>query len=557
MKNTKLQTVRKTIQNFNEERICFDRKKVEHIGRSKKTALAIFDVFCKEPVLTITKLVDQTKIPRPTVTNTITKLCNIGIIHEIKTGKKWGKRYRYNALIGSAEEFANNTLKTQNKNGVYLYFNGRDVAEKQVSTPPTKHFNPYEYHNNKPNNIKSNNKLYIGDNLDVMKFVMPEYKERIDLAYLDILYNLPSSRKIQAYDDSFDGSCDLLGNLYPRLQLVKQLLKPDGIIALSLSEHEIAYVKILMDEVFGRENIVNNIVIESGIAAGPLSGYTKYRLPVVKSYLLVYAKDKVKVNYLNRLYTPVESKFSDAFNIVIDKNLQKSLLVDYLKKQSKIVKMFEKHNLEIKTNNIEKLMDYDTEFEDYMYQKLSKKLYKKTKPFSNPLKNDFNAPTGVVFECNDMLLEKTENNVVYHFKPFLNKLQKNEDGEISNSNIRGDVWPGYYSEKSRIQNEGNVVFNGGKKPVKLVRDLLKWIGKKDALVLDCYAGSGTTAEAVMVQNKHDGGARSFILCQLPEKVNPKSEEAKKGFKTIDQITIKRIKNVIKELNNDDGFQIFR
>ena len=87
--------------------------------------------------------------------------------------------------------------------------------------------------------------------------------------------------------------------------------------------------------------------------------------------------------------------------------------------------------------------------------------------------------------------------------------------------------------------------------------MLKWIGKKDAVIGDFFAGSGTTAEAVMRQNKYDNGNRSFVLCQIPEKVNQKSEEAKAGFKTVDQITIKRIKNVIKELNNDDGFQIFK
>lgn len=101
-----------------------------------------------------------------------------------------------------------------------------------------------------------------------------------------------------------------------------------------------------------------------------------------------------------------------------------------------------------------------------------------------------------------------------------------------------------------------MIFNGGKKPVKLIRDLLKWIDKKNALVLDCYAGSGTTAEGVLVQNACDNGQRSFILCQIPETVDQKSEEAKRGFKTIDQITIKRIKNVIKRYP-DKGFQIFK
>ncbi len=89
-----------------------------------------------------------------------------------------------------------------------------------------------------------------------------------------------------------------------------------------------------------------------------------------------------------------------------------------------------------------------------------------------------------------------------------------------------------------------------------LRDLLKWIGKKDALVFDAYAGSGATAESILVQNACDNGARSFILCQTPELVDPKSAEAKAGFKTIDKITTKRIKNIIKRYPGV-GFQIFK
>ena len=188
-------------------------------------------------------------------------------------------------------------------------------------------------------------------------------------------------------------------------------------------------------------------------------------------------------------------------------------------------------------------MDYDTDFENYVYQSLSKNLYKRTKPYQNPVKSDFNAPVNTVFEYDDKLLEKTQDGTVYHLKSFYNKLQTDDNGVLANSVIRGDIWKGYYSEKSRIQKEGGVPFSAGKKPVKLIRDLLKWIGKNDAVVLDAFAGSATTAEAVMVQNKLDGGTRSFILCQIPEKVQLGSAEAKAGFKFIHQITIQRLKNI--------------
>lgn len=567
MKNTNLKTVRKTIDNLNQKQIAADKRKIEELFKVSDNALLIFDMFCKTPELDIATISNKLPISRQSVTKIVNKLCNNQILNKVASKKNWGIKYRYGALYGSVADLANNTTKAQNADGLFLCFNGMEQARLQAETKTTITFHPYKYHNDKPNNVKSQNKLFIGDNLDVMKFIMPEYEGTMDLAYLDIPYNMPSNRKTQAYDDSFDGTCDLLCHLYPRLVLVKRLLKEDGIIALSVSEHEECYVKALIDNVFHRSNLVNNVVVENASPGGIISGFTHKHLIPTKSYLLIYAKNIDNI-HLQRLYEQAESKFSTSFNTVIEKQIVantvkyiKTPLVDYLKQQAEIVALFEKHNLPIQMNTIETLMDYDVEFEDYVYQKLAKKLYKKTHPDIDPIKNvsenDFNAPVDEVFEFDDKLLEKSKNNIVYHFKPFFNKLHKNDDGEITNTNIRTDIWHGYFSEKGKIQSEGNVGFSASKKPVKLIRDLLKLVGKKDALVLDCYAGSGTTAEAVMVQNKHDGGTRKYLLCQLPEKVNPKSQEAKAGFKTIDQITIKRIKNVIKELNNDDGFQIFK
>lgn len=555
MKNNK-KHLRQTLDIFNQEQIALDRQKVENIGKCKKSALRILDEFCKTPKMDITTLVKTTGLTRPTVTNTIKKLQEIGIISAINHDKKWGQWYKYDALVGSLSDFENNTTRTQNKNGLFLQFNGRDFADKLSDTPSAKRFKPYKYHNEKLANRNSSNRLYIGDNLDGMKAMTSEYQETVDLAYLDIPYNMPSTRVKQAYADSFDGTCDLLCMLLPRLKLAQKLLSSTGLLALSVSEHEVAYVKLLMDDVFGRENIINNIVIEMAIAAGPVSGYTQYKLPSTKGYLLVYAKDKSNIDYLQRLYDPASNKFTSSYNLVIDKNLNKIPLIDYLQQQEDVKELFTKHGLKINQENIATLMDYDTDFEKYMYKTLSKNLYKRTKPYQNPLKNDFNAPVGAVFEYDGKLLEKTQDGTVYHLKSFYNKLQTDDNGVLANSVIRGDIWKGYYSEKSRVQKEGGVPFSAGKKPVKLIRDLLKWIGKNDAVVLDAFAGSATTAEAVMVQNKLDGGTRSFILCQIPEKVQPGSAEAKAGFKFIHQITIQRLKNVTKAINNDDGFQIY-
>ena len=114
----------------------------------------------------------------------------IRILIRIDGKGKHGAKYRYNAINGSAADLAINTTQTQNSDGLYLCFNGMDQARLQAETKTTVTFHPYKYHNNKPNNAKSQNRLYIGDNLDVMKFIMPEYEETVDLAYLDIPYNM-------------------------------------------------------------------------------------------------------------------------------------------------------------------------------------------------------------------------------------------------------------------------------------------------------------------------------------------------------------------------------
>lgn len=586
MKNDTKQDTRNTINNLNKKQIDADIKEIKKHFKSPDNALLIFKMFCKTPEMDIATITKNMPISRQAITKIVHKLGDgetktetdtstgektititepgLNILSKVPSEQKWGTKYRYDKLYGSVAEFANNTTKTQNSDGLFLSFQGRELAETQANITSTKiKFYPYKYHNSKPNNTKSKNKLFIGDNEHVMRFIMPEYKEQIDLAYLDIPYNMDSNRVVQAYDSSFDGTCDLLSHLYPRLMLVKELLKPDGIIALSVNEKEMAYVKILMDEVFDRSNLVNNVVIEIAAPAGPISGFTHRHLIPVKSYLLVYAK-KIKNIHLHRLYDfSVCTHFATAFNTIIEKQLAsnpvrytKTALIDYLKQQPKFVKLFKKYNLKIQTNNIETLMDYDTEFEEYVYKNLSKTLYKKTKPVSNPLKSDFNAPTDEVFEFDGKLLEKTKNNTVYHFKSFFDKLQENDSGKLVNTNLRTDIWKGYYSEKSKVQSEGGVSFSASKKPVKLLRDLLKWIGKKDAIVLEPYGGVSVVFHACMLQNKLDGGNRCCIICQTPEKVDPRSKEAKDGFSRIDQMTKKRMKNVIKNLGDTAGFQIY-
>lgn len=558
----KKQTIRKTINTFNNELTSIDRAKIEKIGRSKKTALAIFNKFCKTPQLDITTLVKQTGIPRPTITNTMKLLCNTGIISKIKTGKKWGQQYKYEQLLGSLEDFQNNTTRSQNKNGLFLYFNNRDQAENLTKSTTKVKFYPDKHFNSLPNNEKSDNLVLIGDNINACHWLLPKYAEKLSIIYADIPYNLPSSRVIQAYDNNFDGTCDLLAHLFPRLELMKKLLAPDGLFALSVSEHEMAYVKIIMDEIFGRENFINNIVIQNSTPASIIVTRTQYRLPSLKSYLLVYAKDHTKVNYLQRLYTPSSTYYQKAFIYVIKKPKTpfamhtKTLLLDYLKDQPEIVEMFKRQKLEILSKNIEKMIEKDPDFRSYMYENLAKDLYKVVYPKSNAYNRvffDHRDDLDPIFEYRGKLLEKGSRNALY--LRFSDILMETNSGEIKKSVILGDIWR-LENLKNLTQAEGNITFSGSKKPVELISRLIRWVGKKEMIIYEPYGGASVVSHACLLANKQTGSNIQFIVSQIPEKVDPKSQEGKAGFKTVDQITIKRIKNVIDELGTDDGFKIY-
>lgn len=546
--------IRNTLRSFNLKIATEDRERVEGLGRCKNSALTLFNLFCATPQMTISDMCAKTKLSRPTITNTIKKMLGAGIICDATPERKGGKIYRYNRLLGSTEEFKS-TVRSQNKHGLYLHFEGREQAEKDAESPTRATFKPYDYHNNKPQNKSSYNKLYIGDNLDVMKCLKNE-KAQFDLIYFDPPYAQPSTREKPAYKDTFDGLCDFLRMLYPRLCLAKDLLAPDGLVVISISEHALAQTKQIMNEIFGYENFVNNISIEVAVAAGPLVGHTANQLPNIKAYLLVYAKDAEKVNYLNRLYEKAETKFTSGYNVVIDEDLNKIPLVEYLKQQPEIAKLFKKHNLPIKISNVEPMMYISQKFESYIYQKLAKILYKATVPCQNPLKCDFCAPTERVFVYEDKLLEKNKNGTVRHYKAFYGRLQKDDSQTLVNSNIRGDVWKKYYSDKNTVQTEGGVHFSAGKKPLRLILDLLKWVNKKNARVLEGFAGSSPVGHAVWHQNKVDGGERQFVAIQIKESVQEGSIEAKQGFKTVNQITIKRLKNAANKIGTSAGFQIY-
>ena len=539
------------------------KSKIETMGRAKKSALAIFNILKTKPKVTTSELVKLTNLTKETVCKTIKALKEKEIIYPM-TDKKRNQVYCLSQIEGTARELFACDMSLQNKAGVYLSFAGRTEAIAEADKPTKIKFRPDKVHNRKPNNQRSKNSLYVCDNIDLLKHLTKPQKNKKDrhpkknpitfhLIFGDVVYNQREARKPRQYQDTYDEHAGYLQFMYPRLMLCKQLLDDTGLLILAVGEDEVANTKLICSEIFPN-GFLNTIVVESGVNAGIYSSHSDKFIADTKFYLLVFAKDRKKIRFLNRLYDLVDKKFAKEYNTIITEDLKHYHLLDWLQREKWIAKEFEDHELKITLNNIGKLMEVSQRFETYIYEEIAPFLYKSTSPFKTYAKEAQNQPQNTVFSFGDKLLLKTENDAVVEFKPFLQRLQDN-DGKKQNAIPRGTVWKNYQMFKNSIKKQGGVEF-AGKKPLRLMMDLLHWINNKNARALDIFAGSGTTGYAVYAQNKKDGGHRSFVLCQIAEPIKEGSANPQ-NFDTIDQQTIFGLNNAIKETGTTEGFKIFR
>ena len=210
-------------------------------------------------------------------------------------------------------------------------------------------------------------------------------------------------------------------------------------------------------------------------------------------------------------------------------------------------------------NNIYRIRDYTLKIEDNI------KLSKDTKQLING---------NYVFLGN--------NNKPVYLYPFAQLINKTDDynSEMCSSVIVGDLWKGFNEDMGNVGKEGEIKYDNGKKPVRLVKNILKIIDDKEAIVLDFFSGSATTAHAVMKLNSEDGGSRKYICVQLEENLDETLEkvsgETKKSLKQMIEVLdlinkrhilsevgkerIRRSGEKIQATNNaniDIGFKVFR
>ena len=385
------------------------------------------------------------------------------------------------------------------------------------------------------------NFLLEGDNLHSLKLLEKTHKGKIDVIYIDPPYN--TGNKDFVYDDSFIDKTDgyahskWLSFMEKRLVIARELLSTEGVIFISIDDNEQAQLKLLCDEIFGEDNFIANIVVESGGVYGAKTAHKNKTIIKVKdyclSYLKIYNNDTIRMPLYDKVMEPFDSRYG--FYIIDDKVTPFS---EYITTDNILKNGFKKYSLQPKKNNINKLLLIDDEIRKYFYEEWANKIYKDSQ-FTLNLDDDLigKLNCGEIIKYKNYILMKMSSGNIRHLQCFADVLRKNDELEnnVSRTIVRGDLWKNFSKDMGNVAKEGIIDFKNGKKPVRLISQLNKWANRKNSIVLDFFAGSGTTGHAVMQLNKEDGGNRKYILCTNNEN------------NICEEVTYKRLKNIQKEL----------
>ncbi|AEE91013.1 Site-specific DNA-methyltransferase (Adenine-specific) [Tepidanaerobacter acetatoxydans Re1] len=411
--------------------------------------------------------------------------------------------------------------------------------------------------------------LYIeGDNLEVLKLLQESYLNKIKCIYIDPPYN---TGKDFIYKDNFtqdkdeyaeeSGQVDEDGNrlfqnteyngrfhsdwltmMYPRLKLARNLLSEDGVIFVSIDDNEVHNLRKICDEIFGERNFVNVFVWRKSKGSGNDSKY----IIVETEYILLYAKNLENVKFNNQIKSIDDSKFKykdEYFEERGGYNLEK------LDRGSKGYVESLDFGIEAPDGTLVFPNNRNRQFNDgwrWMWSKAKvewgiKNGYIVVKKGQDDKWNVYNKVYAKVDNEGNKIIRT--------------KLYRNHIGFEENIlNIQANF------EMKRLF--GNAYFSFPK-PTTLLKHLLNMFYLNDEVILDFFSGSATTAHAVMELNAEDGGGRKYIMVQLPEPCDEKSEAYKAGFKNIAEIGKERIRRAGKKINEetgadiDYGFRVYR
>lgn len=401
------------------------------------------------------------------------------------------------------------------------------------------------------------NFLLEGDNLHSLKLLQKTHRGAIDLIYIDPPYNTGSEDFV--YDDKYIDEQDTfrhskwLSFMKERLVIAHSLLSTRGVIFIQISDIELANLKCLCDDIFGEENYLNILSINMKNIAGASGGGEDKRFKKNCEYVLVYANNYSLMPLFNVSYVYTEiselvQQYQDEgkswkYTSVLINPGDKEYIGSTVDGDGNEIKFFLRKNPEILS--IKQVASRDGITEKEAYQKYGTLIFQTTNAQSSIRTRvmDYRHEMNITEDL--LSIEYVPKNgknrgVVYEqfyrgdkcrLFVWLRDTAEVSDGELFKKDLRGTYWDVTGFMKN-VAKEGNVEFNNGKKPIELLKQIIKLYPFNDITVLDFFAGSGSTGHAVLSLNKEDDGTRTFILCTNNE--NNICQEK----------TYKRIKNVI-------------
>jgi adenine-specific DNA-methyltransferase len=452
-----------------------------------------------------------------------------------------------------------------------LFWPGKRRALRAAQEPTTATLKP-DFENSEDWDTTKN--VFIeGDNLEVLKILQKHYHGKIKMIYIDPPYNTGNDF---VYPDNFKEGLDTylewtrqvneegkkvstnsesegryhsnwLNMMYPRLKLARNLLTDDGVIFISIDQHEHDNLLRVCAEVFGESNVLGSVAV---------------------------------VNNLKGRSDDEYFATANEFLVASGRNNEGATIYGFATNEEYQAEFSLKDNI--------------SNYKEVGLQKTGKNSRRIDRP-------NMYFPVYYQPEPSAFSLDKVDGMVEIYPTPIngadgcwrwgKEKFLKNKDTELTARNVRG-TWRVYVKMRDIVDGQARTVrpksvwidpkydtaggsravkelFEGNNyfdnpKPVAFIRDILTIGSRKDSIVLDFFAGSGTTAQAVLEQNAADGGNRSFIAVQLPEPTPEGSTAREAGYRSISELTIERIKRAgikVKEdliaAHVDAGFRVFK
>ena len=406
-------------------------------------------------------------------------------------------------------------------------------------------------------NDSDDNVLIVGENYHALQCLAYTHCNAFDVIYIDPPYN--TLKEGFMYNDKMVNSEDTyrhskwLNFMEKRLMLAYKLLSKNGIICISIDDNEFAQLKLLCDQIFKEENMLDTFHIQVRYEEKSLNEKDHYQK--IMEYVLVYAKNK-KTFIPNK---PFEDYSIDGFKneiVLMGKPIVENIggrKVEIYKKGSYKITKHQKGNIEYlkdtwASGSVVKVNASGKYFENYLKPRKDldglETLYKVYgigddglgyRFFTGPKKKS--ATQGLFYS--GVPVERREEIITgsaIKYKPIINYYD-------------------YAADFGNIKNEGGVNFPGGKKPIKMLKHLINMHPNKSARVLDFFAGSGSTGHAVLSLNSEDGGNRRFVLCTnnevKPELISLFCKE--RNITTLDYYELLHKKNnEILKFVNDNG-----